>query len=89
MPGRVQRKSQCQSDVDQPKSWEVQIFRLGGFTLLGRVGLVETQNPTSRRELEEGTDLEQLASRRNTCEFCGKVLICTIVHTQLFGITID
>ena len=26
-----------------------------------------------RRELEEGTDLEQLASRRNTCEFCGKV----------------
>ena len=32
-------------DVDQPKSWEVQIFRLG-FTLLGRVGLVETQKPT-------------------------------------------
>ena len=27
----------------------------------------------SRRELEEGTDLEQLASSRNTCEFCGKV----------------
>ena len=76
-------------DVDQPKSWEVQIFRLGGFSLLGRVGLVETQNPTSRRELEEGTDLEQLASRRNTCEFCGKVHICTIVHAQLFGITID
>ena len=75
-------------DVDQPKSWEVQIFRLG-FSLLGRVGLVEIQNPTSRRELEEGTDLEQLASRRNTCEFCGKVLICTIVHTQLFGITIE
>ena len=63
-------------DVDQPKSWEVQIFRLG-FSLLGRVGLVETQNPTSRRELEEGTDLEQLASRRNTCEFCGKVQLYT------------
>ena len=66
-------------DVDQPKSWEVQIFRLF-FSLLGRVGLVETQKPTSRRELEEGTDLEQLASRRNTCEFCGKVHMYTHIY---------
>lgn len=35
--------------------------------------LLPPMEPSARRELEEGTDLEQLASSRNTCEFCGKV----------------
>jgi len=35
--------------------------------------LLPPMEPSARRELEEGTELEQLASSRNTCEFCGKV----------------
>ena len=35
--------------------------------------------------MEEGTDLEQLASRRNTCEFCGKV---TQLLLDQIGLTI-